>query len=198
MDYTSLANVKAWGNIQTATDDTLLSALISACSAKVDNYCGQVFGQATYTNDTLRAQVDEEGLLTCWPSVPVISALTSASWKLMADTAWTSIDLSSSSAYDIVQSNSGCTVRFISPELFMPYRPYRMRVRATYTAGWANLAAVPADFEIVVRRLVHWTYKQRDSVQGKTAMPSLGVVIIPQDWPADVKRDLVPFKWTGR
>lgn len=46
---TNLVDVKAYLNVATANDDTVLASLISSVSAFIDRYCGRAFLTASYT-----------------------------------------------------------------------------------------------------------------------------------------------------
>jgi hypothetical protein len=192
IDYTSAANVKAYGDIinPTAEQDALLTSLVSAMSRQLDTYTNQTLSTNAYTGVVLRAQVDRDGLLLCWPTSPTLTTLTSAEYRLGASQTWTTL---STSAIDLDELRSGCILRFLGVNL-VALRGQRLQVRLTYTGGWANLAAVPADFEYLARRLVWWAYKKATAPIDKTADPLTGQIIIPSAWPRDIKDALTPYK----
>lgn len=190
MDYTSTANVKTYGNVTGSGDDALIDGLVTAYSAQVDAYCHQVFGQATYTDQVLPAHIDRDGVMKCYPAVPTMTTPTAFSWRYGRSSTYTTIE---ASKLDVEERPSGCLVRVLDAD-YRVYRGRRPFVKLSYTGGWANLAAVPADFEMAARRLVWWAYKLREAPMGKTAMPGLGQVIIPPSgWPRDVREAFRPY-----
>lgn len=193
IDYTSLANVKAYADLQANTDDTLITGLITSMSRQLDTYCNQVFAGQTYTNQVRRALVASDGLLCCWPDCPTISSITAASWRQRTSRTWTALDVTSSNATDIEQSQSGCAVRFLTANL-QPWRGLTIQVQLSYTGGWAALADVPADFESLTRRLVWWAYKKRSAPLEKTADLETGQVFIPSSWPKDIREGFNPWR----
>jgi len=190
MDYTTVAAVKTYGPIDTSNDDGLLGSLVTAVSAALDQYCNMAFSFATYTNQVQRATIDRDGLISFRLPVPTISALTALAWKLGTSLTWTAIDLTVVGAVEQILDENGSTVRVITPT-FLQYRgSARMQVQLSYSGGWAALAAVPTDFELMARRLTWWTYKKREAPVDKTAMVDTGIVIIPSSWPPDIKQGL--------
>jgi hypothetical protein len=190
MDYTSPENLKGYIDIQSVNDDELLTALITAYSAQVDSHCQQVFGEATYTNQRLPALVDPDGSLFCRPAVPSISTITAAAWRVRTSATWNVLDTAD---LDTCEAKSGCTVTVLETG-YSSYTTKRLEIRLSYTGGWTNLAAVPKDFEIAVRRLVYWAYKLREVPIAKTAMPDMGQIVIPPSgWPKDIRAALAPY-----
>lgn len=184
MDYTSRANVKSYGNVAQTTDDMLIEGLVTAYSRQVDQYCQQQFGSATYADQVLGALVAADGVLTCWPAVPTISAITAAAYRAGNSASWIAL---TASELDTEEHTFGCTVRLLGRDM-RSIRGGRLRVQLSYSGGWANLAAVPADFEWAMRRLCWWAYKLREAPISKTAMPEFGSIVIPPSgWPKDIR-----------
>jgi hypothetical protein len=193
-DYTTAANVFAYGQPNgspSAAESTLMASLVTGISRTLDNFCNQVFYQTTYAQQVNRAQIDQDGILLAWPNVPTISGLTAADWKAANSTTWNSISLSDTSSYELYATNSGAQVRFLGNWLGL--RGARPMVRLSYTGGWANLAAVPSDFEWACRILCWWEYKKREAPISTMGNPSLGVVIVPADWPGHIRDKFRPF-----
>jgi hypothetical protein len=190
MDFTSLPALKQYGPLDGVSDDTLLAEMISAYSRVVESELRVTFSGATYTNQVNRAQIDIDGLLTVFLAVPEATALTALSWKTGKSLTW--IDLTAANA-EIDNRGHGTVIRALGSDL-SAYRGSRVQARLSYTGGWATLADVPADFEMLVRRLVWWAYKKRDAPMEKTAYPEVGVVVIPSAWPPDVLRGLGEYR----
>ncbi len=193
IDYTTTASTFLMGNVlnPSADDTTLMGSIVTAVSRMLDNWLNQTFAYQAYTAQVLRAQIDPDGVLQCWPATPTISAPTALAWKRTFDANWNDI---SGATVETYASNSGSQVRVISPNL-IAYRGNRVQMRLTYTGGWATLGAVPPEFEWGCRRACWIEYKKRDQADmGRTAIPELGVVITPGEWPADLKRDFANYK----
>lgn len=193
ISYTTTANVLAMLDSRAAStaDSTLLDGIVVAMSRQIDQSYNQVFAQQTYTASVFRAQIDSDGVLQCWPACPVMSAPTVLAWKRAAETTWRDI---SGATTEIDQSSSGCQLRVLSPNLGC-YRGERVQMRLTFVGGWATLGDVPADFELGARRACVIEYKKRDLADmGKTAIPELGVVVVPSAWPADLKRVFASYQ----
>lgn len=192
-DYTTSANVYAYGQPQgspSAAEQTLMASLVTGISRTLDNFCNQTFYQQSYTQQINRAQVDIDGILLAWPAVPVVSALTAADLKAAGAINWNSIALTSGYS-ELYASNSGAQVRFLGN--YSGYRGARPQVRLSYTGGWANLNAVPADFEWACRILCWWEYKKREAPISTMGNPSMGIVIVPADWPSHIKDKFRPY-----
>lgn len=190
MDFTSLPGVKAYGPLDGVVDDALIGQMITAYSAVVEQELGLTCSGNTYTDQTNRAQIDIDGVLTVYVPVPVITALTALSWKLGKSLTWTSLTAANA---QIENLGHGTVVRALGSDL-SAYRGSRVQARLTYTGGWATLGDVPKDFEMQVRRLVWWAYKKRDAPMEKTAYPDAGIVVVPSAWPPDVLKNLSHYR----
>ncbi|HEV8692569.1 MAG TPA: hypothetical protein VGQ93_00050 [Lysobacter sp.] len=187
-DYTTSSNVFSFGNSAGTNTDpvnegTVMTGLVTAMSRAIDTYCNQVFYEQDYSNQVLRAQVDEEGVLTCYPRVPTMSAPNAAAWRQARSSTW--IDLTAS-ALDVEDNTFGCVVRVLN-STYLAYRGARLQMRLTYSGGYASLQDMPSDFEWAMRGLCWWAYQKRSAPQDRTAIPDLGVLIIPGNWPPYIK-----------
>lgn len=186
-DYTSVSNVFAYGNSAgNATDpvneSAVMAALVTAMSRAIDTYCNQSFSAATYTDQALRTVVDSDGILTCYPPVPTMAAPTAASWRAQGGATWATLD---ATQFDVEEHSFGCVVRFLGRS-FTGYRGSRLGARLSYTGGWANLAAVPADFEWAMRALCWWAYQKRTAPSDPT-VTEFGQLVVPGSWPRHIK-----------
>lgn len=190
-DYTTVANVFAWGNsagtaIDPVNEATEMARIVTGMSRAVDTYCNQVFYTQAYAQQVLPALVDPDGILVCYPAVPTMATPTAADWRLARSSVWTALDVSH---LDIEQHAFGCIVR--QPDTsYAQFRGARLQMRLSYTGGWANLAAVPNDFSLAMDALCWWCYQRRTASSDKTAIPELGVLVIPGNWPGHVKQAL--------
>lgn len=159
-----------------------MAALVPAMSRAIDTYCNQVFYQQSYTQQVLRALVDSEGVLTAYPPVPTMSAPTAAQARLGATLTW--IDLTASQL-DVEDNSFGCVVRYLNTT-YLAYRGLRLQMRLTYSGGYANLAALPLDFEWAMRALCWWAYQKRVAPTDPT-LTDFGQLIVPGKWPPHIK-----------
>lgn len=189
MDYTTAANVKAYGDVQKAGIDAILPGLVTAYSRQLDVYCQQVFERKTYVDQVLGAQIDTDGVLLCHPAVPTIETISAIAYRAGVARDWYSLDVAD---VDIEEAISGCTVRVLRPNLLWR-RGVRVQVKLSYTGGWAE-GEIPADFELIARRLVWWGAKKRESPIETTADPGTGQLIIPSSWPPDIKDALRSYR----
>lgn len=191
-DYTTVAEVKSYVDSQgTADDDTLLPDLVTGVSRGIDRACRQVFYAQSLVDDTsTRAIVDRDGILVCFPATPLITAVTAASYRIAPSTSWQAIDVATA---DAENHHSGAILRFPSVALGM-YRDRRIQLKLTMTCGYADRAALPDDLAWYARLAAAAEYVKRAAAGGdQTALPALGVVVTPRDWPPNVVRGLAPF-----
>lgn len=194
-DYTTPGDCFAYGNSAgTATDPVnemaVMAQVVTAISRAIDGYCEQTFCLDTIIDARLRAVIDADGVLTCYPPVPTISAVTAASYRLGADATWQTL---AAADLDIEEAPYGCTVRALGLDL-RGSRNQRAAVRLSYTGGYADLAALPKDLAWYATQLSWFTYQRRSAPMERTAVPELGVLIIPGQWPADIRNGLNRYK----
>ena len=187
-DYTTSANVFAFGSsagtsVDPVNEATVMASLITAMSRALDTYCNQAFSLTTYTQQILRALIDQEGLLTCYPPVPTMATPTAADWRLGSSSNWSALEVGN---LDVEINTFGCVLRNVNTR-FSFYRGARVQMRVSYSGGWANLAALPDDFEWAMRALCWWAYQKRSAPNDTTAIPDLGVLIIPGSWPPYIR-----------
>jgi hypothetical protein len=193
-DYCSPQDAFDYGNSAgTATDPVneyaVMVRLVTAISRAIDNYCQQAFSAETYTADVLRGVVDRDGVLTCYPAVPVMSAPTVAEYRYGAAAGW--LPLAAANA-DVVEAKSGAVVRFLGSDL-SSIRAQRIQVRMSYTGGYASQAVLPSDLAWYASALAWLTYQRRSAPMDVTAVPEMGIVIRPGAWPVDIKQGLQEY-----
>lgn len=188
MGYTTLAKIKQWSDILASKDDRLIEGLITACSASVDEHCRQRFGRRTLSNESCVGAVDAYGRLSVWVPAPSVASVSSLTFRSPARQGVTVVPASDLWWDDQPQ---GVVLRTDSLS-WGAYRDGRLSCRLSGEAGWLE-SEIPADFELQVRKLVFWAYKRRETAAEKTAIPELGVVIIPQAWPPDIKDGLKDY-----
>jgi hypothetical protein len=183
-DYTTVSNVFSYGNsagtaVDPTNEATLMASLVTAMSRAVDVYCNQIFYQQTYVQQLNRAVVDNDGTLLTYLAVPTLAAPTAADW---GGHTFTPLDLTQ---VDILPAPIGASLRVNGS--FYAQRGTRLQLRLSYVGGWADMNAVPADFEWAVRSLCWWAYQKRSAPIDATAFPDVGMVVVPQAWPPHIK-----------
>lgn len=193
-DYTTSAEVFAYGGsagggVDPVDEQSVMADLVTKASRAVDRHCRQAFSAETYTGQRLRGVVDVAGDLVCSPPVPAITTITALEYRTAGTTTWTAATLA---AIDVVGQPHGCAVRWIGAGL-TAIRGRRIDVRMSYTGGYADLAALPADLRLAATGVAWHEYQRRSAPMDKTAMPSMGIVVIPGDWPPHITSKLAPF-----
>lgn len=188
-DYTTAARVFAYGgSAGNATDPVNEAAemalIVTGMSRAIDTYCNQVFYRQTSTQQVLRALVDVEGVLACYPPTPEMSTPTVAQWRQAKSSSWVDLD---EAQLDIEENPFGCVVRTLDQD-YRSWRGARLQMRLSYTGGWADLAAVPDDFKLAMDMLCWWAYQKRSAPIDRTAIPEMGMLIIPSNWPGHIKQ----------
>ena len=190
--YTTPELIKGYLDTDGSADDALLAVCAEAVSRAIDTYCAQSFYQQNLSNEVLRAQIDRDGLLRCWPAVPTMQTPTAAAYRIGASTSWQSLS-TDPTYWDIEARPSGASVRVLGVSLGR-WRDQRVQLRLSYTCGYADRTALPADLAWYATLAAAAEYKKREAAGGdQVAMPSLGAVTIPRDWPPHVTRGLAPY-----
>lgn len=193
-DYCTAAEVFAYGNSAGQSTDPvnesafMATKIIPSLSRMIDNYCEQAFSLATYTDKILKGVVDADGVLTCYPSVPTMTTPTATEYRYGNLANWLSL-----SGADVIEQNHGCIVRFLGGSL-LAIRGKRIQVRMSYEGGYADLASLPEDLRGAARGLAWYEFQRRSAPMDQSAIPELGVVIIPGNWPANYRRVLDDYR----
>ena len=179
MAYSTLAEVKTFCQVSGAGDDTLLTAILAAAEAYVENYTGRVFDAASETDQAFTR-------LHGKPGESRFSGQTLYFYSECADTPSAITD--------------SPTVVMI-PEDGPPY--YGMFISdgswayptVTVTAYWGYSKTVPADIELAVWRICKWMYDMRHTSSGdQLVVAPNGQVLIPEGLPSDIKVLLDKYK----
>lgn len=191
ISYCDVDDVLAYGNSTSGNDiDILEEVLIPGYSRQVDHFCRMWFGINTYTTQKLSALIDTEGNLFWTVPVPAVKEIVLIAWKRTFRNSH-SVDFLSS--IDIEESPNGSVLTAFDRD-YLPYRGKKQSVLMSYRGGW-EFSEVPADFKLAMIRLVWWGYKLREAPVGKTAIPSLGEIVIPpSSWPKDIRDAFKPYK----
>lgn len=144
-DLTTLANVKAWLNVKTSTDDTLLDRLISACSTFVQSWLNRQILTATSTE----VRHGEGGTRLLLANYPV--------------TAVQSLTINGRTIPPAADSTSPGYLFDDMEIALVGYEFCRgnFNVQVEYTAGFAT---VPLDIEQAVIETIGLRYKEKDRI----------------------------------
>lgn len=194
-DYTTPANVFAYLNSAGTGNDPInetaeMQRLVTGMSRAVDQWCNQAFSITSYSAQELRAVVDVEGTLTCYPPVPTMSAPTLADYRQARSSSWVSLG---TALIDVEENTFGCVVRTLDQN-FSQWRGARLHMRLTYTGGYANLAALPSDLSWAMDALCGWAYQKRSGPIDATAAPAFGQLFLPSNWPGHIKTMLSNYR----
>jgi hypothetical protein len=194
-DYCTAAQVFAYGNSAgNATDPVnepaLMAQICTAVSRAIDSLCDQAFSLETYADQRLTGTIDRDGVLSAHPPVPVMATPTAASYRVGADLTWQTLTLTD---VDIDARPHGAVVRFLGNNL-LASRFQRVSVRMSYQGGYADASALPADLAWAARAAAWFEYKRRTAPMDQAAIPEMGIVTVPGNWPPFVLRKLDPFR----
>lgn len=182
-DLTTVANAKAWLNVQTTTDDLLLARLVSAASQFVQSWLNRTIAVTDYV-DSYTGTGSETLALANYPCT-AISSLVIAGRTVLAspDGLQTGFIFDERFIYLIGNALGMAGFPGGAPNRFPSWPPKCVQV--SYTAGYAD---TPLDIEQAVLELMALKYADRQhfgqvskSLQGEVVSFFIG------DMPAGVK-----------
>ena len=190
MAYITLATLKTYRGVTKTSEDALLGDCITRAEAQIDSYTGRCFAApttaATHYLDAVRDVSDDKRTLYLDDDLYSVTAVINGDGETVNSTAYVT-----------------------EPRHDTPYRSLRMKSGAstywTYDDNqedaiqvggrWGYSATPPADIQQATIRLASYIYAQKDAaVFDVTAMPDMGMMIIPQGLPRDVKEILDPYR----
>lgn len=184
MSYATLADLKAYLDISSASDDALLTALLQRATALIDRRTGLTFSASVDTTRTLAPLYTNER--TLW--LP-------ARWML-AQPATTILTPAGVSV-------PASAVRYQPPE--PPYVAIRLIDSAyswcdgtgdiSITGRWGWSVTPPEDIVHAAIRLAAWLYRQR-SASSDLERPTVadgGLVVLPMRLPRDIEQLLASY-----
>lgn len=194
-DYCTPADVFDYGNTKGNSTDPIdarawVGRLITSVSRAIDARCMQAFSQESYVDLPHVAQIDAAGVLTISPACPVMAAPTAAAYRIGAATGWQTLTLAD---VEVTEAPHGAVVRFLGNDLLAMRFKGRITVRASYVGGYANLDALPQDLRLAAIAATWYEYTRRSAMQDTTAMPEMGIVIVPGDWPKNIRQLLADY-----
>ena len=187
MTYCSTGDVKAYLGIAEATDDTLITALVTRAQAAVNRFCNRVFEA---TADSTRT-FDASGPHIIGPTLYLdrdlcaITSITNGDGTTIASTKYVTLPRNDTPYYGIkLKTNSGVLWTYVDD----------WEGAISITGKWAYSLTAPADIVQATVRLAAFYYRQKDTpLQDVTAIEA-GVVIRPLAWPDDVRGLLAGYR----
>lgn len=183
MKYTTTAQVYAYGaslgNSTVPTNDTdVMDHIVSAGSRHVDHLCNQVLGMHTLTNEKIRAFIDVDNTLVCYPRTPQLT-LTKIAYRTQ-HTAWRSVDVA---AWENTANTFGTELRLLNQTF--PNERYNstLQVEITGIGGYILAEDIPLDVSYATTALCWYLYQKRSAPTENTAIPAMGVLTIPSKIP---------------
>jgi len=179
MSYTTVSDVKMYLGIGTASDDALLSSLISAAQSFIDAYTNRRFEPVVATIEHSRTDVLED---TLWLRDDLVT-LNSVTLNGVA------VDLSDIRS---LGGNVGGQYHALVSERFTNLA---VRDIIQVTGQWGYSASIPQDIVHACTRLAAYYYRQRDAqIFDVTLMSDVGQMTLPRGLPQDVKQILDRYR----
>lgn len=168
-DLTTLANVKSWLGLTSSTDDALLSRLITAASAYIEQWTNRHFLSQQFSE----VRDGTGGQVLMFADYPV-TAVTSVSVNGQSISPSPSFG---QSGYSFTATALRLTGRWFDQGLG--------NVQLTYTAGYAS---VPPEIEQACIELVALRYKERDRIGHQSkSLAGETVTFMIKDFPDSVR-----------
>jgi hypothetical protein len=151
-EYTTIANLKAYGDSLSSKDDALLLGLIKSFSIALERYLGQSFLTQTVTQygtfDFHNARIDRDGFLMFYPQINPITAVSALQYRLKGGgtTNWQYLNPAN---IEVDNRDAGPMIRVTSPD-FSYYRLANasIHVQANLTGGLSDRRRFAARFRV--------------------------------------------------
>jgi hypothetical protein len=187
MNYTTLADLRKFGDFVSVDDDTLLTGIIGQASRMMDKYCNQVLVTDTASNRVFRnlniADVAEQSMI-------------GRVLYLDAPLATTAAGITDSPTVTYLPENE-------APYWAMVLDEGSWTNPTTVSGYWAcyyaaSESTVPDDLQYACLGLCRWLYEMRDSTGGDVLVVTPeGQVLLPKGFPQDVITILGPYRRIG-
>lgn len=192
-DYCTASEAFAYGGSAGASVDPvdeqgLMASIVTGASRAIDTFCRQFFSRETYAQQVYPGKVDREGALVINLPVPLVVSVSALEYRVSGGS-WLSADLS---ATDWTDATQGALLTWWTAGL-LAARGRPIQARLSYVAGYADHDSMPADLRWAARAVAWYEYQRRSAPMDKTAMPGMGVVIVPGDWPPHIRNRLAPY-----
>ena len=184
MAYITLAQIKDHLDINSDTDDVLLSRLIETAQQVIDDKCGQSFEAETATRYYERSALSDDGF-----SLILDAPLLTVTTLTNGDSSATVIP---------------ATEYWLMPRNETPKHSIRLKIDSTYSwefdtdywvsvlGTWGKMATANAAIQEATKQLVSYYYALKDSQTfDVTAVPEAGIITVPQGFPRSVEKILI-------
>lgn len=176
MAYTTLADLKQYLGISSASDDALLSSLIAAAQELIDDLTGRTFEAVADTREANQ----------------VVGRTLFLRHDLLAITSITDADGNAIATADV----SPLAGEWPTRVLIIDHGRWPIPVLITGQWGYSNVA--PAAISHACIRLASWMYRQKDAqVFDAAGQYDVGRLTIAPAIPHDVEQMIAPYRVTG-
>jgi hypothetical protein len=202
MDYTTVERVKNAMHSNPddlpdgspALDDPMLAVAVAAASRAIDRKCTGVpdnaavdyFKLETVTDEVIVGQVNNKGIVSCYPHKPIIESLTAFDYAISPIEPWINVDASR------VQVSGP---RVEAWPVVRNWYPMRCRVKVTYTGGLAeDVSHLPEDLVEIATILAIRFYREAETgMTDAIGVAELGSMIYTKAWPVRALDMIQPF-----
>jgi len=172
MNYATIGELKTRIGITDTTDDTVLSAVLEACSRSIDGYCNRSFGKTVPGTVRYFTPVDpQEVLIDDCVTLTVVA--TDADGDRTYEDTWTATD------YDLLPENAGTNTPYTmiatTPDGDYSFPCVRKGLKLTGTWGWPE---VPAPVKEACLIQAYRIFKRKDAPFGISGSPEMGMMRI--------------------
>jgi hypothetical protein len=200
MDYTTLEQVKAILGAEKVTHDELLAGFITAASREFDRRCTGVarpeahdyFTLADVSDQVLRAQVDVQGCLLCWPRKPVVNSVSALAYRLNPLGSWIEVDPTKFVSFDGILVTAW--VNLISQR-----GNRNLQAKISFNGGFADEPGdLPADLVEAVTVLAVRFYREGETgLTDSIGVAELGTLTYTKALPVRVKETIRQYQRTA-
>jgi hypothetical protein len=192
MAYTTAALLKTYLGVTSATDDTLLTALIARAQSAIDHYTGRTFEASADSTRKFTVGVDTDGRMLYFDED--CAAITTVTTNADDGSGGTTI----ANTYYVTHPRNRTpyyAIEILSSADYSWEYTNDPTAGITVTGKWAFSTAAPDDIVHATLRLAGYYYRQKDAgVFDTTAIPDVGIIQIPQGIPKDVQMILNPYR----
>jgi len=185
MAYTDNTTLAALLGISGSGDNSLLTACITRAQAAINKLTGRVFECATATTRYFDVDRDVQGrTLYLDRDLCSISTITNGDGSTIASDAYVTEPRNDTPYRAItLKASKGITWTYLTdPENAI-----------SVNGKWAYSATAPDDIVQACLRLAGFYYRQKDNPEYGRAITEAGIVVEPNDVPADVLHLLAPY-----
>jgi hypothetical protein len=172
MNYATIGELKTRIGITDTTDDTVLSAVLEACSRSIDGYCNRSFGKTVPGTVRYFTPVDADEVLID-DCVSLTEVATDADGDRTYEDTWAATD------YDLLPENAGTNTPYLTiattPDGDYGFPRVRKGLKLTGTWGWPE---VPPPVREACLIQAYRIFKRKDAPFGISGSPEMGMMRI--------------------